>query len=85
MIRGEMVRTQILLTPEEHRVLRHLSKERDASIASLIRGLIENAFIKKVDYQERLGALKRLAARKGEVSDWPVMKKEIARGFIGKG
>ena len=84
MLRGEMIRTQVILTPEEHKVLRYLSKERDVSIASLVREAVEKAYIEKVDYQERLEALKRLAARNGEVSDWPTMKKEIIEGFIGK-
>lgn len=83
MLRGEMVRTQVILTPEEHNVLRHLSKEKDVSIASLVREAVEKAYIKKVDYQERLGSLKRLAAREGKVSDWPTMKREIVKGFIG--
>ena len=85
MFRGEMIRTQVILTPEEHKVLRFLSKERDTSMASLIRDAVEKTYIEKVDYQERLKALRRLSARKGEVSGWPAMKKEIAEGFIENG
>jgi len=80
----EMVKTQIILTSEQHKVLRNLAKERDVSMAALIREAVENAYIKKVDYQEQLEALKRISSRKGDVSDWETMKKEIREGFIGK-
>jgi len=41
---------------------------------------VENAYIKKVDYQEQLEALKRISSREGNVSDWETMKKEIREG-----
>ena len=41
---------------------------------------MENAYIKKVDYQEQLEALKRISSREGNVSDWETMKKEIREG-----
>ena len=84
MIKEEMVKTQIILTSEQHKVLRNLAKERDISMADLIREAVENTYIKKVDYQKQLKALKRISSRKGDVSDWETMKKEIREGFIGK-
>jgi len=41
---------------------------------------VENAYIKKVDYQVQLEALKRISSREGNVSDWETMKKEIREG-----
>ena len=41
---------------------------------------MENAYIKKVDYQVQLEALKRISSREGNVSDWETMKKEIREG-----
>ena len=41
---------------------------------------MENAYIKKVDYQKQLEALKRISSREGNVSDWETMKKEIREG-----
>ena len=78
------IRTQIILTPEEHKVLRYLSKEKDVSIASLIRKAVEKTYLETTDYQRRMKALKEFVAFNDGVSDWSTMKKEITKGMLGK-
>ncbi|HOC03217.1 MAG TPA: hypothetical protein PKK91_07035 [bacterium] len=54
--------------------------KKECVYSALIRKAVENAYIKKVDYQEQLEALKRISSREGNVSDWETMKKEIREG-----
>ena len=79
------IRTQIMLTPEEHRLLSYLSGEKRMSIAALIRKEVDGFYSKGVSIDERKDkALKRLFSLNMKVSDWPIMKKEIILGAMGK-
>ena len=80
----ENIRTQIILTPGEHKVLRYLSKEKDISIASLIRKAVEKTYMETTDYHRRMKALKEFIDFNDGVSDWSTMKKEITKGMLGK-
>ena len=78
------IRMQIILTPVEHKVLRYLSKEKDISMASLIRRAVEKTYIETTGYQRRMKALKEFIAFNDGVSDWSTMKKEITKGMLRK-
>ncbi|HON06390.1 MAG TPA: hypothetical protein P5065_06825 [Candidatus Ratteibacteria bacterium] len=54
--------------------------KKECVYSALIREAVENAYIKKVDYQKQLEALKRISSREGNVSDWETMKKGIREG-----
>jgi len=79
------IRTQIMLTPEEHKFLNYLSGEKGVSVAALIRKAIDGFYSKKDSIAERKDrALKNLFSLNMNVSDWPTMKKEIILGAMGK-
>ncbi|MFH0797072.1 MAG: ribbon-helix-helix domain-containing protein [Candidatus Omnitrophota bacterium] len=79
-----MVRTQVIITQEQYQTLHNLSKERDVSIAALVREAVEKEFVQGINNQKQIAALKRIADRRGKVPAWSEMKKEITQGIVGK-
>ena len=60
------VRTQVMLTPEEYKLLRYLSGEKRVSIAALIRRAVDSFYSKETDINERKDkALKHLFSLMG--------------------
>jgi len=79
------IRLQIMLTPEEHQLLKYLSGEKKTSIADLIRKAIDSVYSDVVSIEEKKEkVLKTLFSLNMEVSDWPEMKKEIILGAMGE-
>lgn len=71
-------RTQVLLEPEQRKLLERMAKRRGVSVGAIVREAIE-AYVAPRD-RSRSQALEALLALKAPVDDWEVMKAEIERG-----
>ena len=72
-------RLQLLLTPEQYKMLQLYAKKHKKSIGSVIREALDK-MISGRSKKEKKKAVERLLSRKLPVSDWEQMEKEILEG-----
>lgn len=60
---GQMVRTQLLLEPEQHRALAEIARQADRSMSDVVREILRQALVEKekeAQQQRAAAALQRL-------------------------
>ncbi len=72
-------RLEIRLASEQLKKLKEEAKARDTSVGSLVREAIDLRYDVTVD--QKLEAIKKLAAMEAPVSSWDEMKNEIEKGI----
>ena len=68
-------RVQVLLDPFQYQRLDELARQRDQSMGALIREAIDHVYLQSA-VEERLGAVRALAAMQLPVADWEQMERE---------
>jgi len=68
-------RVQILLSRQQHERLEALARARDVSVGELIRRAVEETYVAATP-DERVDAVKRMAALRLPVADWEQMERE---------
>ena len=68
-------RVQVLLDPFQYQRLDELVRQRDQSMGALIREAIDHVYLQSA-VEERLGAVRALAAMQLPVADWEQMERE---------
>jgi predicted DNA-binding protein len=74
-------RTQVLLSPEQHRRLKRLARQERRSVGAVIREAVDAYTGSSTD--DRREALDRLMGLAAPVDDWEVMKAQILAGGSG--
>jgi predicted transcriptional regulator len=70
-------RVQVLLDPFQYQRLDELARQRNRSMGALIREAIDHVYLQSA-MEERLGAVRALAAMQLPVADWEQMERESA-------
>jgi len=78
----DLQRADLLLPKKLLQRLRRDARERKTSLSALVRETLERTYTIASE-QERMAAAKRLTSCQGPVADWPQMKRQILRGFLG--
>jgi predicted transcriptional regulator len=68
-------RVQVLLDPFQYQRLDELARQRNRSMGALIREAIDHVYLQSA-VEERLGAVRALAAMQLPVADWEQMERE---------
>jgi predicted transcriptional regulator len=68
-------RVQVLLDPFQYQRLDELARQRNRSMGALIREAIDHVYLQSA-MEERLGAVRALAAMQLPVADWEQMERE---------
>ena len=72
-------RLQLLLTPEQYKMVQLYAKKHKKSIGSVIREALDK-IISERSKKEKQKAVQRLLSRKLPVSNWEQMEEEIIQG-----
>ncbi len=73
-------RTQVLLSPEQHRRVVRLAARASTSVGAVIRAAID-AYEPAVSSDRRRRALEELFALDAPVGEWDEMEREIEAGY----
>jgi len=77
-------RVQVLLDPFQYQRLDELARQRDQSMGALIREAIDHVYLQSA-VEERLGAVRALAAMELPVADWEQMERESVEETTSNG
>jgi predicted transcriptional regulator len=72
---GLTKRVQILLSPEQFSRLQEIAKTEGESLGALIRKALEEVYLER-EQQDRLAAVREMAALRLPVADWEQMERE---------
>jgi predicted transcriptional regulator len=74
-------RVQVLLDQFQYQRLDEIARQRDRSMGALIREAIDQVYLQSA-MEERLGAVRALAAMQLPVADWEQMERESVEETI---
>jgi len=77
-------RVQVLLDPFQYQRLDELARQRNRSMGALIREAIDHVYLQSA-VEERLGAVRALAAMELPVADWEQMERESVEETTSNG
>jgi hypothetical protein len=75
-------RVQVLLSPAQTQRLKAIARREGRSVGSLIREAVEERYFRQ-DEEQRLAAVRRMAAMSLPVGDWQEMERESERWESG--
>ena len=74
-------RAQILMEPEEFRLLQVLARKRRTSVANLIRSAVRETYL--APHPDKPPIVEAILAMRLELPDWAHLREELDRGHAG--